>query len=359
VLLNQVTTVVAGFQATPLQLTVSESASGGGVVASNPAGIDCGQTCSAVFNPGTTVSLVATANQGFVFKAWSGACSGTGSCTIVLNTLVSVTANFSAVPQPPHVVLIVDENSSFSTVYPNGMPWLSSLGDTYGIATNYSSDQAGSLHAYLWLSSGSGEDAFGCNGSGCAQLVTSGNIFRALNKAGLSWKVFAQSLPSVGFMGNSSGSYVKRHNAAPWYSNVANDPGQQQNIVPFRQFAADLAANALPNYTVIIPDRQHDADTGTRATADQWLKDNISPLLSSSYFNPGGNGVMFITFDNADGDAQGLVFTAVVGQRVRPGIKVDTAFRHENTLRTMMELMGLNDFPGASATAAPMREFFK
>jgi Divergent InlB B-repeat domain len=60
VLLNQVTTLVAGFQATPLQLTVSESASGGGVVASNPAGIDCGQTCSAVFNPGTTVSLVAT-----------------------------------------------------------------------------------------------------------------------------------------------------------------------------------------------------------------------------------------------------------------------------------------------------------
>ena len=106
-------------------------------------------------------------------------------------------------------------------------------------------------------------------------------------------------------------------------------------------------------------DQQHDADLGTLAMADQWLKDNISPLLSSAYFSPGGNGVLFITFDNADSDAQGLVFTAVVGLKVRPGIKVSTAFRHENTLRTIMELLGLSNFPGASATAAPMHEFFK
>jgi hypothetical protein len=40
-------------------------------------------------------------------------------------------------------------------------------------------------------------------------------------------------------------------------------------------------------------------------------------------------------------------------------VKVDTPFRHENTLRTMMELLGLTNFPNASATAAPMNEFFK
>jgi len=66
-----------------------------------------------------------------------------------------------------------------------------------------------------------------------------------------------------------------------------------------------------------------------------------------------------LTFDNADSDAQGHVFTAVVGANVCPGIKVDTAFRHENTLRTILELLGLSHFPGASATAAPMHEFFK
>jgi len=38
---------------------------------------------------------------------------------------------------------------------------------------------------------------------------------------------------------------------------------------------------------------------------------------------------------------------------------VNTPFRHENTLRTIMELLGLKNYPGASATAAPMNEFFR
>ena len=360
VVLNQAATVAVAFDTLPPKLTVSENISGAGLVTSNPAGITCSKICTATFNPGTTVSLAAAANFGFVFNGWSGACSGSGPCTINLSAPASVTANFSPIPEPPHVVLIVEENASFSTVYPSGMPWLSSLGDTYGIATNYSSDEPGSLHDYLWLSSGSGEHSFACSGAACDQVITGNNIFRQINKAGLSWKVYAEDLPSVGFMGGSSGYYVKHHNAAPWYSDVVNDGNQQQNLVPFTQFAADLAANALPNYAVIIPNQQHDDDIGTLTAADQWLKQNISALLSSPYFTPpGGNGVLFITFDNGDGDAQGQVFTAVVGVNVHPGIKVDTAFRHENTLRTMMDVLGLTDFPGASATASPMNAFFK
>jgi acid phosphatase len=257
------------------------------------------------------------------------------------------------------VILIVEENRSFSTVYPSGMSWLSALGDANGIATNFLSDESGSLLDYLWLSSGSGELAFGCNGNACAQPITSDNIFRELNSAGLSWKVYLESLPSIGYMGDSSGNYVKRHNPAAWYSDVINNPSQQQNMVPFTQFASDLAGNNVPNYSIIVPDLQHDAHDGTPAMADAWLKQNIAGLLSSPYFQKGGTGVMFITFDNGDGDAQGQVFTGVIGPRVKPGVKVNTPFRHENTLRTVMELLGLKNFPGASATASSMNEFFQ
>jgi hypothetical protein len=69
--------------------------------------------------------------------------------------------------------------------------------------------------------------------------------------------------------------------------------------------------------------------------------------------------VMFITFDNGENDEQGQVFTAVVGQRVIPGVRVNTPFKHESTLRTIMQLLGLKNYPGASAKAAPMNEFFK
>ena len=262
-------------------------------------------------------------------------------------------------PPAAHVFLVVEENRSFSTVYHNQMPWLSALGDKYGIATNYYSDQAGSLLDYLWLSSGSSEQAFGCTGNDCPQVITDNNIFRQLIQAGKSWKVYADSLPNVGFMGPYAGNYVKRHNPAVWYSDVVNDSAQQQNVVPFTQFAIDLASNNLPDYVVIVPDLQHDAHDGTPQMADQWLAQNIGPLVSSSYFQPGNANVMFITFDNGDFDAQGQVLTVVVGQNVIPGIKVSAPFRHENTLRTILEQLGLTQYPGASATVAPMSQLFQ
>jgi phosphatidylinositol-3-phosphatase len=265
----------------------------------------------------------------------------------------------AAATAPAHVVLVIEENRSFSTVYPWGMPWLSALADANGIATNYLSDEGGSLHAYLWLSSGSGENSFGCDGGTCAKPITSDNIFRELNKAGFSWKVYAESLPYAGFMGGSYGKYVRRHNPAPFYSNVIDSKEEQLNIVQLKQFAIDVAAKQLPVYSIIVPNLLHDAHDGTPREADGWLKENISPLLASSFFQPGGDGVLFITFDNADRDAQGHVLTAVIGPRVIPKTKISLHFRHENTLRTIMELLGLTNFPGASAAAAPMKEFFK
>ena len=138
-----------------------------------------------------------------------------------------------------------------------------------------------------------------------------------------------------------------------------NSPQQQQKVVPFTRFAVDLAANSLPDYAIIVPNLNDDAHNGSPEGADQWLKAKIGPLVGSRYFQSGSRNVMFITFDNGDGDAQGQVLTVVVGQNVIPGVKVSTHFRHENTLRTIMELLGLKHFPGASAKAAPMNEFFK
>ena len=258
-----------------------------------------------------------------------------------------------------HVFLVVEENHSFSTVYHNQMPWLSAVGDKYGVATNYYSDEQGSLLDYLWLSSGSGERNFGCDGNRCLQTITDNNIFRQLIAANRSWRIYADSLPKAGFMGANSGNYVKRHDPAAWYSDVANHPKQQQNIVPASQLQSDIANDQLADYSVIVPDLAHDAHNGTPKAADQWLQQNIGPLLSGRHFGPGSNSVMFITFDNGDNDAQGQVLTVVVGENVIPGIKVDTPFRHENTLRTILELLGLHNFPGASATAAPMSEFFR
>jgi hypothetical protein len=77
-------------------LTVSKNGTGSGTVTSNPAGINCGSTCSANFAQGSTVTLSATPASGSSFAGWSGACSGTGSCTVTMDAAKSVTATFNA-----------------------------------------------------------------------------------------------------------------------------------------------------------------------------------------------------------------------------------------------------------------------
>lgn len=93
-------TVVAVFNASPnaVQLIVTKSGTGTGVVTSNPGGINCGGACSANFPAGTTVVLAAAPSGNATFTGWSGACSGTGSCTVVLNGDRTVNAEFTAAP---------------------------------------------------------------------------------------------------------------------------------------------------------------------------------------------------------------------------------------------------------------------
>jgi hypothetical protein len=80
-------------------LTVAKAGTGAGIVASSPNGINCGATCSASFASGTSVGLSATASTGSTFTGWSGACTGTGGCAVVLDAAKTVTATFAVAAQ--------------------------------------------------------------------------------------------------------------------------------------------------------------------------------------------------------------------------------------------------------------------
>ncbi len=74
-------------------LTITTSGTGSGTVSSSPTGTSCGSGCLS-FAAGTTVTLTATPNTSSTFAGWSGACSGTGSCTVTMNSSQAVTATF-------------------------------------------------------------------------------------------------------------------------------------------------------------------------------------------------------------------------------------------------------------------------
>jgi hypothetical protein len=50
-----------------------------------------------LLNPGTNITLTAVPNTGSVFVGWSGACTGTGTCSIVMNANKSVSAGFETI----------------------------------------------------------------------------------------------------------------------------------------------------------------------------------------------------------------------------------------------------------------------
>ena len=79
----------------PATHALSVATSGQGTVSSDPAGIDCGASCSRPFVAGSNVTLRATAAPGWQFVEWRGACSGSdATCVVVVDLPKSATAAF-------------------------------------------------------------------------------------------------------------------------------------------------------------------------------------------------------------------------------------------------------------------------
>jgi phosphatidylinositol-3-phosphatase len=193
-----------------------------------------------------------------------------------------------------HVFVVVEENHSYSSVIgSSAMPYLNSLASQYSLAAQYYGDAHPSLGDYFMMTTGqlvNTDNAF-------AGTTSVDNIVRQLMTAGKTWKCCAESLPSVGYTGGDVLPYVKRHNPFAYITDVINSSTQVNNLVPFSQFSSDLNNNALPQFSFIVPNLQDDAHDGTLNQADNWLKQNIAPLIASAAFQ---DSLLVIVFDEGD-----------------------------------------------------------
>jgi phosphatidylinositol-3-phosphatase len=271
-----------------------------------------------------------------------------------------------------HVFVVMLENHSFAQVIGNpAMPYLNGLATAHSLAAGYFADAHPSIPNYFMLTTGNLETF----DDGFTGTITDDNIVRALNGAGKSWKAYIESIPSTGYLGGNSGTYLKRHNPFAYFSDVnASTPAaaaQAANMVPFSQLSTDLAAGPLANFVYILPNSQDDAhdcpggassctDDQKLAAADAWLKANIDPVITSAKF---GNSVLVITFDESvDTDITnggGQVMTVLVGPHVKTGFRSSTMYQHQSLLRLALQLLNVSDMPGASAIAPSMGEFFQ
>lgn len=103
-----------------LSITVTVQGAGTGTVTSSPAGINCSSGsatgCSASFAQNTAVVLSGAPAQNNTFSGWSGACSGTSTCSITLTAADTVTATFiptGSLQSLNHIIIFAQENRSF------------------------------------------------------------------------------------------------------------------------------------------------------------------------------------------------------------------------------------------------------
>jgi hypothetical protein len=327
---------------------------------------------STIVNGASSVLSWTTTNATSVSIAGLGNFPANGSTSVTPSTTTTYTATaqgaggtaqapatvtVQGVPAFGHVILLMEENHSYSSVIgSSSMPYLNSLAQQYGLATQYFANTHPSIGNYFELTTGqiiTNDDAY-------TGTVTADNVVRHLLAGGKTWKSYAEGLPNVGYIGGDVYPYLRHHNPFTYITDVVNSQNQLNNLVPFTEFAADLGNNQLPQYSFVIPNVQDDGHDGSLNQADSWLQTNIAPLIANPTFQK--DGLLVILFDESfASDTQhggGQVAMVVISPLAKKGYKSTTFYQHQNTCLLLMQGLGLTSFPGSCQGAAQMSEFF-
>src|SRR6184192_3108333 len=331
---------------------------------------------------GTAISGATSAS--YTTPATTSADNGAKFRVVVSNVARNVTSNAATLTVNAagtmakfgHVFIVIGENSAYSSTYnSSNMPYLTSLANQYGLSTKYWADTHPSIGNYEVMTAG---QIFTNNDSATpSSMPLSGdNIALEVQKAGKTCKDYVETGMGCGAV--HSGNYIVRHDPLQYFTNINTE---KANFVCFSQFATDLANKALPNLSWLSPNGCDDAHDCSVGTFDNWLKTEIGPLLASSYFQPGGDGLLIITWDENDKSGSPNCSTTTVGQgcggqvetvMISPVGKLaykstagdpanyNNTYDHASILRTIGEALGLTNFSGlgGAASRVPMADFF-
>jgi hypothetical protein len=272
---------------------------------------------------------------------------------VALLLLVCPAASAAApVPRLDHIVVVVFENKEAGSVLGNKTaPTFNAYARRYANLTRYYGVTHPSLPNYLALVSGSTQGIT----SDCTSCVVSAtNLADTIEAAGRTWKTYAEGLPSPGFLGGFSGRYAKKHDPFAYFRDIANAPKRRARIVPLAQLNRDRAADALPDFALVIPDLCHSMHDCSVAVGDTWLRQTVTPLLRLP------NTAVFVLFDEGSSSERGGGHTAalVVGSAVRRGARFAVVTGHYGALRTIEQAWGL-PLLGRSASARPITGIWK
>ena len=252
----------------------------------------------------------------------------------------------AAIPQPAHVVIVVEENRSEGNIIGNkSAPFITALAANGANMAESFAETHPSEPNYLALFAGS---TFGVTKDVCP--VNGGNLpnlASELLSAGYTFIGYAEDLPAVGSPVCSAGKYARKH--VPW-ANFTNVP--PANSVPFSAFPMGNYAN-LPTVSFVIPNNNDNMHDGSIAQADAWLSRELSGYANWAVSN---NSLLIVTWDEDDDSARNQIPTVIYGGHVQRG-NYNDQINHYNVLSTLEQMYGLPK-TGNAVNAAPIADIW-
>ena len=315
------------------------------------------------------------------------------------------------VPRYAHVFVIVEENKDYDQVLSGVFaPNLARLASAYGNATQMHGETHPSEGNYVALLGGDShgirdDDAFYCKPGlkdpNCAfsasptyvdHTLRTPHLGDQLQHAGLSWKAYLESLPKPGSLAyiaedkrvvDSEAAvpvYASKHTGFVNFHSTQSDPARARHLVGFDQLRADVAANALPSFALIVPNQCNEmhglhapgvpADCDIVNTAgligrgDAEVGRLVDALQATRAWRSKGNVAIVITFDEGSGRSTegccgtpangggGHIPTLVITNHGPRGVRDDTPYNHYSLLRTLQDAFGISERLGHSGDDA-------
>ncbi|MCA2247462.1 acid phosphatase [Mycobacterium intracellulare] len=252
----------------------------------------------------------------------------------------------AAIPQPAHIVIVVEENRSENGIIGNkSAPFITSLAANGANMTQSYAETHPSEPNYLALFAG---NTFGVTKDLCPiNAGAAPNLGSELLAAGHTFVGFAEGLPTVGSPVCTAGKYARKH--VPW-ANFTNVPAA--NSMPFSAFPMGNYAS-LPTVSFVIPNNDNNMHDGSIAQADAWLNRQLSGYANWAVAN---NSLLILTFDEDDNGSHNQIPTVFYGAHVRPG-NYSEQINHYNVLSTVEQMYGLPK-TGYAASAAPITDIW-
>ncbi|MGH8455425.1 MAG: alkaline phosphatase family protein [Stenotrophobium sp.] len=256
-------------------------------------------------------------------------------------------ATASGIPRYDHVVIVIEENTSSSTIYGNtSAPYINSLKDNGVYFTQSFAVTHPSEPNYLALFSGSTQ---GLTDDSCPYTFSGDNLGNQLIAAGFTFTGYSENMPSNGYTDCASGNYARKHN--PWVN--FSDLSSSVNLT-YASFPTDFTT--LPTLSFVIPDLCNDMHDCSTQTGDTWLQNNIDAYAQWAKTN---NSLLIVTWDEDDSSTTAnQIATIFYGAQLQNGAYAETSANgidHYSVLRTLEDMYGLAAL-GSAASRTPITD---